>query len=199
VSGGEQFRGRIARPLARLGVSPNLLTVSSFVCGAGAGAAFAFDRIFVAWILIVLSGFLDMIDGRVAELSGRTSRFGAILDSTLDRYAEFALFGGLVWRFRSGGTAILAALALTGSIMVSYTRARAEGLGFECREGLAQRPERYAAVGTAAFFGVVFPIFDIAMAVALGAIALFANITAVQRVLLVRRAERSRRTEGANP
>jgi CDP-diacylglycerol--glycerol-3-phosphate 3-phosphatidyltransferase len=199
VSGGERFRGRIARPLARLGVSPNLLTVSSFVCGAGAGAAFAFDRIFVAWILVVLSGLLDMIDGRVAELSGRTSRFGAILDSTLDRYAEFALFGGLVWRFRSGGIALLAALALTGSIMASYTRARAEGLGVECREGLAQRPERFAAVGTAAFFGFAFHIFDIAMAAALGAIALFANITAVQRVLCVRRTERSRRIEGANP
>ena len=83
--------------------------------------------------------------------------------------------------------------------MVSYPRARAEGLGFECREGLAQRPERFAAVGTAAFLGFIFPVFDIAMAVALGAIALFANITAVQRVFLVRRAERSRRIEGANP
>jgi len=199
VSGGERFRGAVARPMARLGVDPSLLTALSFVCGVAAGAAFAFDRIFPAWILLVLSGVLDMVDGRVAELSGRTSRFGAILDSTLDRYAEFALFGGLIWRFRNGWIAGLAALALAGSIMVSYTRARAEGLGFECREGLAQRPERFAAIGTAAFFGFVFPVFDVAMAIALGAIALFANITAVQRILLVRRAERSGRIKGTTP
>lgn len=199
VSGGERFRGGIARPLARLGVDPNLLTVLSFVCGVAAGASFAFDKIVPAWILLVLSGVLDMVDGRVAELSGRTSRFGAILDSTLDRYAEFALFGGLIWRFRNGWIAGLAALALAGSIMVSYTRARAEGLGIECREGLAQRPERFAAIGTAAFFGFVFPVFDVAMAIALGAIAVFANITAVQRVLLVRRAERSGRIKGKTP
>ncbi len=196
VSGGDRFRLGLARPLARLGVSPSLLTFLSFLAGIAAGVCFAFDRIFPAWLLIVLSGILDMVDGRVAEISGRASRFGAILDSTLDRYAEFALFGGLVWRFRGGWIAGLAALALAGSIMVSYTRARAEGLGFECREGLAQRPERFAALGTAAFFGFVFPVFDIAMAVALGAIALFANITAVQRVLLVRRAERGRRVKG---
>ena len=189
----------IARPLARLGVSPNLLTVLSFVGCAAAGASFAVDRIAAAFILLVLSGILDMVDGRVAEFSGRTSRFGAMLDSTLDRYAEFALFGGLIWRFRSGWIAGLAALALAGSIMVSYTRARAEGLGFECREGLAQRPERFAAIATAAFFGFVFPVFDVAMAIALGIIALFGNITAVQRVLIVRRAERSRRSKGTTP
>lgn len=199
ISGGDRFRGRIARPLVRLGIDPNVLTVLSFLCGVASGAAFALGRIFPAWILLVLSGILDMIDGRVAALSGRTSRFGAILDSTLDRYAEFALFGGLIWHFRDGWLAGLAALALAGSIMVSYTRARAEGLGVECREGLAQRPERFAAIGTAAFFGFVFPVFDIAMGIALGAIALFANVTAVQRILLVRRAERDHLVKGTTP
>jgi len=194
VSGGEQFRGRIARPLARLGVSPNLLTASSFVCGAGAGAAFAFDRIFVAWILVVLSGFLDMIDGRVAELSGRTSRFGAILDSTLDRYAEFALFGGLVWRFRSGGTAILAALALTGSIMVSYTRARAEGLGIECKVGFMQRAERMILLVAGSLVGVLFKVFDPAMIIVLAVIAIISNLTAIERTLLVKKIENRRKT-----
>jgi CDP-diacylglycerol--glycerol-3-phosphate 3-phosphatidyltransferase len=199
VSGGDRFRGGVARPLARAGVDPNLLTAASFLSGVLSGAAFAFGRIFPAWILLVVSGVLDMIDGRVAELSGRTSKFGAILDSTLDRYAEFALFGGLIWYFRDGWIAGLAALALAGSIMVSYTRARAEGLGIECRDGLAQRPERFAAIGTAAFFGFVFPVFDIAMALALGAIALFANVTAVQRILLVRRAERDHPIKGTTP
>jgi CDP-diacylglycerol--glycerol-3-phosphate 3-phosphatidyltransferase len=196
VSGGERFRSRIARPLAGRRIDPNMLTVLSFLCGVASGAAFAFGRIFPAWILLVSSGVLDMIDGRVAELSGRTSRFGAILDSTLDRYAEFAIFGGLIWHFRESGVVGLAALAMVGSIMVSYTRARAESLGVECRAGLAQRPERFAAIGTAAFFGSVFPVFDIAMGIALGAIALFANVTAVQRIFLVRRAERDHPVKG---
>jgi CDP-diacylglycerol--glycerol-3-phosphate 3-phosphatidyltransferase len=199
VAWGERFRRRLARPFARLGVPPNLLTGASFACGAGAGAAFAFDGIALAWVLLVLSGILDMIDGRVAELSGKTSRFGAILDSTLDRYAEFLLFGGLIWRFRAGWIAGLGALALAGSIMVSYTRARAESLGFDGREGLAQRAERFAAIGTATFLGIIFPVFDIAMGVALGAIALLANATAVQRVLLVRRAERGHPVKGTTP
>ena len=199
VSTGERFRDRIARPFARLGIDPNVLTLLSFLCGAASGAAVAFGRILAACILLAASGILDGLDGRVAGLSGRTSRFGAILDSSLDRYAEFALFGGLAWHFRESWIAGLAALALVGSIMASYTRARAEGLGVECREGLAQRAERLGAVGTAAFIGFVFPVFDIAMGIALGAIALFANVTAVQRILLVRRAEKNHPGKGTTP
>jgi CDP-diacylglycerol--glycerol-3-phosphate 3-phosphatidyltransferase len=199
LSGCETFRYFLARPLARRGVSPNLLTVLSFLCGVGSGACYAVDSYAWGWILLVSSGMIDTVDGRVAEMSGRKSRFGAMLDSTLDRYAEFAIFGGLIWHFRGGWIAGLAALALAGSIMVSYTRARAEGLGVECRAGLAQRPERFAIVGTAGFLGFVFPVFDIAMGIALGAIALFANVTAVQRVLFVRRAERDLTDKGTTP
>ena len=113
------------------------------------------------------------------QLSGRKTRFGAVLDSTLDRYSEFRLFAGLIYYFRDGGPQGSPGLAFFGSMMVSYTRARAEGLGIECRVGLAQRPDAFRRdrdgrlSRRSSFQSSTSP-----MALALGAIALFANITA---------------------
>ena len=163
VSGGERFRGWIARPLARLGMrsEPSDRPELPLRRRVRRGLRLRPD----------LPG-LDpprperrpgQLDGRVAELSGRTSRFGAILDSTLDRYAEFALFGGLIWHFRDE---LARRPRRPGLGRIDHGQLHAgpgRGPGRRVPGGLAQRPERFAAIGTAAFFGFVFPVFDIAM------------------------------------
>jgi CDP-diacylglycerol---glycerol-3-phosphate 3-phosphatidyltransferase len=132
-----------------------------------------------------------MLDGRVARLTGRRTRFGALLDSSLDRCAEFALYGGLAYHFRGRWVEGLAALAFLGSVMVSYTRARAEGLGFECREGLMQRAERLVALGLACLAACLFPIYDAAMTSVLALTAAASFVTTIQRLGFVRKADRS--------
>ena len=122
--------------------------------GAGSGAAFGtgFPRMGAFWLL--MSGVLDILDGKVARRSGMVSNFGAFFDSTLDRLGEAALFTGIAiyfvttaeqrWPILGLGASLL---ALSGSFLVSYTRARAEGLGLDCKVGLAQRPERIVGLG----------------------------------------------------
>ncbi|MGD0782302.1 MAG: CDP-alcohol phosphatidyltransferase family protein [Candidatus Aminicenantales bacterium] len=188
---GAWIADRAARAFAALGFAPNVITLLGLASSCGAGYFLAFGRPFGAGLMIVVSGVLDMLDGRVARLTGRPTRFGAMLDSSLDRYSEFALYGGLAYHFRGRWPETLAALAFLGSVMVSYTRARAEGLGFECRKGLMQRAERLIALGLACLAACIFPVYDAAMIAALALIASASHITAVQRLWLVRRAERS--------
>jgi CDP-diacylglycerol--glycerol-3-phosphate 3-phosphatidyltransferase len=164
---------RLAGVFVTLRLTPNAITGLALAASCGAGYFLALGRPFGAGLLIAASGFLDMLDGRVARLTGRRTRFGAMLDSSLDRYAEFALYGGLAYHFRGRFPEALAALAFLGSVMVSYTRARAEGLGFEC------------------LAACLFPIYDAAMIVALVLTTAASHVTAVQRLWLVRKAERS--------
>jgi CDP-diacylglycerol--glycerol-3-phosphate 3-phosphatidyltransferase len=182
---------RLAGVFVTLRLTPNAITGLALAASCGAGYFLALGRPFGAGLLIAASGFLDMLDGRVARLTGRRTRFGAMLDSSLDRYAEFALYGGLAYHFRGRFPEALAALAFLGSVMVSYTRARAEGLGFECRKGLMQRAERLIALGLACLAACLFPIYDAAMIVALVLTTAASHVTAVQRLWLVRKAERS--------
>jgi CDP-diacylglycerol--glycerol-3-phosphate 3-phosphatidyltransferase len=191
--GVSRFAGGAARVFVRLGFRADVLTVLSLAAGAAAGALFGLDRPFLASAAILVCGIFDGLDGKVAALRGTTSAFGAILDSTLDRYAEVFIFIGLAVHFRRSWALWLTLAALVGAFMVSYTRARAEGLGFECRRGLLQRPERFLLVGLSALAGGMFPVFDPVMIGALGTIAVFSNITAVQRAVLVRKAERAAR------
>jgi CDP-diacylglycerol--glycerol-3-phosphate 3-phosphatidyltransferase len=180
----------------RLGWPANALTVLSLASAAAAGAFFALGLPFPASAAILVCGIFDGLDGKVAAATGTATAFGAFLDSTLDRYAEACLFIGLAVRFRGRWILWLTIAALVGSFMASYTRARAEGLGFDGRGGLMRRPERFLILGLAAFAGSLAPIFDEAMIAALGAIALFSNVTAVQRAVRVRSAEKaSLRTE----
>lgn len=179
----------IAALFVRGRFTPNAVTVLSFLAGAACGALIAWERPFAAWVALCVSGILDAVDGRVAIQSGRKTRFGAVLDSTLDRYSEFCIFAGLAYHFRGRWTEGLVWVAFLGAMMVSYTRARAEATGVESRFGLMQRPERVVLLGSGVFLGAVFKIFDAAMAVVLGAIALLSHITAGQRLLAVRRAE----------
>src|SRR5512145_1225302 len=142
--------GPIARGLIRSGVHPNTITTIGTLFVVGSGVAFGVGQIQIGGLLLLLSGIFDILDGQVARQGGKTTTFGAFYDSTLDRVGESAIFTGLAIHFLRGGVpaervvaAVLAAIvALAASMLVSYTRARAEGLGIDCRVGFAARAER---------------------------------------------------------
>ncbi len=164
---------------SKWGMNPNFFTFAGVVITSLAAAAFLTGYIRLAGILILLGGFCDTIDGLLARASGKASRFGALLDSTADRYAEFVMYLGITAYFvhqQDYGTSTSALLALCGSFMVSYTRARAESLGFDARLGIMQRPERIVLIGLAALIHISTFKFAIYL------IAFLANITALQRV-----------------
>lgn len=173
----------VARFLGGLGLTPNGVTVIGFLLTVAVAGVLATGRLQLAgWLLIVTLAF-DAVDGTLARLVGKTTRFGAFLDSTLDRWAEIVLLLALQWHFLQAAnrTAVmLAAAALAASLMVSYTRARAEGVGLTCKEGLLTRFERLVIL----IAGLILnrPIW------ALGIIAALAAITAVQRIFVTRRA-----------
>ncbi len=180
---------RFAGVLSRFHVSPNLVSLLALVAGMGAGALFALGHPVWAAVLVIASGVLDVLDGKIAVNSRRKTLTGAIFDSTLDRYSEFFIYFGLAVHFRSGWGLWLPFLAFLGSAMVSYTRARAEGLGIDCRVGLMQRAERIILIVAAALVGGIFHVFDTAMIIVLAAIAVASNFTAFQRVDYVRKVE----------
>jgi len=138
----------------------------------------------VGGVLLLLVNAFDMLDGSVARLSGRVTRFGAMLDSTLDRYPEALFFLGIMgWlSIRGDTTTLLAAyIAIIGSLMVSYTRARAEGLGLHGEVGWLPRPERIILIGVALIF------HQYLLAPALWLLAVLTNVTAVQRLLYAKK------------
>ncbi len=173
-------------------IHPNTLTYFGFAAGIGVGLAYLFERPVWALALILLCGTLDILDGKVAVNSNRKSLFGAILDSSFDRYSEFFIYAGIAYHFRNGWVVWLVFTAFLGSTMVSYTRARAEGLGIDCRVGMMQRAERLVLLFAGTFFGLIFRIYDPALTVVVGLIALVSNITAVQRLAYVRAWEKKR-------
>jgi phosphatidylglycerophosphate synthase len=134
--------------LAGAGISPDALTYAQLVVSVLAGWAFAVGCLFLAGWLTILAGTLDILDGGLARRAGVASPRGALVDSVADRWAEFATFVGLGAFFRANGCMLfVVALAAFASQMVSYVRARAEGLGVEMSVGQAQRPERYLLLG----------------------------------------------------
>ena len=137
--------------LVAMRVHPDALTWGQLGVSVLAGLAFARGAIFLAGWLVILAGTLDILDGGVARLSGISGPRGAMVDSLVDRYAEFATFVGLGAFFRDGPLLLVVAVACFGSLMVSYTRARAEALGLEMSVGSAQRPERYVLLGFGAW------------------------------------------------
>ena len=176
----------LARTLARLRVSPNAVSVAGFLGVSLAGLSVALGHPRLGGLLLGLFGPLDAVDGLLARRTGQASTFGAFLDSTLDRYAEIGLFLGILWHFLRQGNApgvVLSFLALTGSLMVSYARARAEGLGLSCKVGLLTRFERLLLLTLGLLSGFLLP------AVAL--LAAFTHVTALQRLLHVHRQTRS--------
>ncbi|MFP6679387.1 MAG: CDP-alcohol phosphatidyltransferase family protein [Dehalococcoidia bacterium] len=148
------FEEPASAALDKLGVTPNMATLTGTVISVGAGAAAADGRWILAGILVILGATFDMLDGGIARRTGQVSRRGALLDSVMDRVAEGALLMGLLVYYTRSNTfdqtlALLAFIAFAGSMMVSYVRARAEGLGMKGTAGFATRPERVVVISVA--------------------------------------------------
>lgn len=172
--------------LIRVDINPNVFTTAGLIISVVSAYFFAIGSLRIAGVLILLAGTFDVIDGMVARASQRVTKFGALYDSTLDRYAEVVMFFGLAYYFVSRGwfiTSVAVSVALGGSIMVSYVRARAEGLGFQCKVGIMQRQERVVYIG----FGAL--IHKYVLVAVIFMIAVLANFTAIQRLYYVRNLE----------
>lgn len=185
---------------ARLGIHPDVLTLTGLVLSLLAGIMYGTGSFFwAAWVL-VLAGVCDSLDGQIARKTNRQSAFGAFFDSTLDRYGDLFPYTGLAYHFAGGRgfdslhgretwaepspwTVVLIILAIAGSFMVSYTRARAEGLGVECRDGLMQRPERMTLLILGSFLGSIPVIGTVLMKCTLLVLAVSSNITAISRMI----------------
>ncbi|MEN6478281.1 MAG: CDP-alcohol phosphatidyltransferase family protein [Anaerolineales bacterium] len=152
------FLDPIAGWLCRLGLTANTVTAIGGLLNVIVGVLIALGHLSLGgWLLIVAAGF-DAVDGTMARKLNRPTRFGAFFDSTVDRVSETAIFGGLLWHYASQGepmNALLSFAALAGSLLVSYTRARAEGLGIECKVGWFTRVERSIVIIAALILGLV--------------------------------------------
>jgi CDP-diacylglycerol---glycerol-3-phosphate 3-phosphatidyltransferase len=182
----------VAALLVRKRVNPNVLTTIGTACTVSGGAAFATGHIMLAGWIIGLTAIFDVLDGMVARRSGRSTVFGAFYDSTLDRVADGALLGGIAWFFATDAThhslPIFAAalFGIVGTFLTSYTRARAEALGIDAKVGVMQRAERIVILSVPqAFFGLALGGWVLAAVVVI--LAVTAWITAIQRMLYVRR------------
>jgi CDP-diacylglycerol--glycerol-3-phosphate 3-phosphatidyltransferase len=181
----------VARLLLSLGVSPDVVTIVGTL-GVTAGALAFYPRHEFFWGTVVIAVFVfsDTVDGVMARMSGRSGNWGAYLDSTLDRVGDSAIFGGLVlWYAGSGNNVLMAGLALACLILgsvVSYAKARAEGLGMTANVGIAERADRLVAVLlTTGLVGLGLP--EAVLTVVLSLLAVASFITVVQRVLTVRK------------
>lgn len=200
--------------LIRIGLTPNAVTTIGLLLNIGVAVIFIFgaertnrgDLSFVGWggALVLFAGLFDMLDGQVARLGNMSSKFGALYDSVLDRYSELILFLGICYYLVSHHyflSSLFAFIALMGSMMVSYTRARAEGLGIECKGGLMQRPERVITIGVCAIIcgiaghfiggdykvyipGISVQIFETMsiFTIPITIMAIMTNVTAVNRL-----------------
>ena len=201
--------------LIKLGLTPNAVTSIGFVLNIGVAVVFIIgaeegnrgDLTYVGWAggLILFAGLFDMLDGQVARLGNMKSIFGALYDSVLDRYSELIMFLGICYYLVAHHyflSSIFAFIALIGSMMVSYVRARAEGLGVECKGGLMQRPERVVTIGLCAMLcgisslyiggdfklyvpGIKFHVFETIsiFTVPIVLLAVLTNITAFKRLI----------------
>jgi CDP-diacylglycerol--glycerol-3-phosphate 3-phosphatidyltransferase len=169
--------------ILRLGFSPDALTFIGLVFSILAGYHLARGRYAISATFLLVGGLCDVLDGSMARRSGRSSRRGAFLDSTLDRLAEIAVFLGLFLHYQNHLILqFLAMLALTGSLMTSYARARAEGLGVDCKVGLMERPERLILM-ILALYAAPLRIAGIGLLeVVVGALALLTYFTTFQRL-----------------
>jgi archaetidylinositol phosphate synthase len=171
----------IARLFAALGIAPNLLTIFGLLASVATAFALAAKRLDLAFVLLLLTGFFDAIDGAVARLTQRVSDFGAFLDATLDRYADAAVIIGIALYLESHY--LLAFLALLGSFMVSYTRARAELFIPRCDVGLGERAERLIIIIVALAASLAgFVEAERALYYALALVALLSHSTALERI-----------------
>ncbi len=192
-----QFVTLVMRPLAQLGITPNTLTLVGLALSMVTAGVIAQGYLLVGGLLVLFAGIFDMFDGALARARNASTTFGAFLDSTLDRYSEGIILFGLFWYALSARTLhenlwpfsheqlwLLSSIyiAVVGSLMVSYAKARAEGLGLECKTGLLARPERVVILAIGLITGTVI------WAVLL--LAVFSNFTAVERIAHIWQATR---------
>ena len=175
----------LVRILSALKVRPDTLTILGWTLSVASAVLFGLGYVRLAGVVMLLGGLFDALDGAVARESNRMSAFGAFLDSTLDRLSESIIFVGIIFYYATSGLpygALLAGTAMVFSLLTSYARARAEGLGIECEVGLLERAGRV----------VILSIFSIVglLTVGLGLVAVGALVTTAQRILHVRRATR---------
>ena len=169
------------RPLARLALhvpfTPNAVTVSGFIFTMFACFVLTFNLV-IGGILILLAGFFDMLDGAVARAQGTATSYGAFLDSVLDRYADAGIMIAVAWYMFSRGNTVgmlLSLASLVGSFLISYARARAEGLSVSCSHGLMERPERIILLAAGAITGYIIPVLWI--------MTVLTHYTVIQRIM----------------
>ena len=188
-AGAARLLDPLGRRLLRLGVTPDTVTVlGTLGVLVGTFGFAARGKLLAAVVIVTLSGLADLLDGAMARARGRTSRFGAFLDSTMDRVADGAVFASLAfWLGRTDRPAAAAAalLCLVAGQIVSYAKARAEGLGMTCNVGIAERPERLIIIGVGALLAVFTTPY--ALDVALWLLAVLSVVTIGQRMVHVYR------------
>jgi len=169
------------RPLARLALhvpfTPNAITITGFIFMIFACSVLVSD-LMTGGILVLTAGFFDMLDGAIARAKNMVSPYGAFLDSILDRYADASIMLAISWNMFSLGHTVgmlLALASLVGSFLVSYARARAEGLGVSCSNGLMERPERIILIAAGAITGFIIPV--------LWVMTILTHYTVVQRIM----------------
>ena len=180
--------------LVRTSITPNIITWFGFLLTLGAVALIVTGHLLAAGLVVLIAGFFDMLDGALARHTGQTTRFGAILDSTLDRLSEAVLLLGILVLFllteeqsvlfalvSRGWSILLVGLALIGSPLVSYIRARAEAVGLECQVGLFTRPERVVVLA----LGLLLGQLAWALVIAIAVIVVFSLLTVGQRLAYV--------------
>jgi CDP-diacylglycerol--glycerol-3-phosphate 3-phosphatidyltransferase len=177
----------VARLLLRARVRPNQLTVLGLGVSVAAAHAFFQGRLRTGALLLAVAGLFDFFDGSLARLAGTESAFGAFLDSVVDRYSDLLVLLGMVLYYERGDDPVgvfFTLITMVGTIMVSYTKARAQSIGLPCEIGLMERPERMIVLIGGGLFNLLTP--------SLIALAVLTNVTAVQRILYVRRVIRDR-------
>ncbi|MBA4348488.1 MAG: CDP-alcohol phosphatidyltransferase family protein [Thermodesulfovibrio sp.] len=171
------FLDKPLAPIAkRVSINPNIFTFLGFFITIGAAFTIP-SNLTAGGILILIGGFFDMFDGIVARANGKNTKFGAFLDSTLDRYSDSGIFLAIAWYFfeKSNLEGILLTIgSLVGSLLISYVRARAEGLGIDCHVGLIERPERVVLLALGCLTGWLFAVILI--------LFILSHITVIQRV-----------------
>ena len=180
----DYFTRPVVRLLARTPLTPNALTWFGLLLAIGAAVLIGTGHLFAAGFVVLIGGFFDILDGALARSINRTSQFGAVLDSTLDRLAEAVVLLGLLVVYARGQSVtgvVVVGVAWLGSLLVSYIRARAEALGLECQVGLFTRVERVVILVA----GLLLSQIDNALIIALAIIAVLSFVTAGQRLFYV--------------
>jgi len=181
----------VARALLRARVRPNHLTVAGLGVSIVAAGALAEGRLRAGAVLLAVAGLFDFFDGSLARLANRVSAFGAFLDSVVDRYSDLVVLLGVVLFYHRAADisgVFFTMITLVGTIMISYTKARAQSIGLACEIGLMERPERLILLIAGATFNQLTP--------AMIALAVLTNVTALQRIFYTRRAAAAEAREG---